>query len=69
MTDAAPTDTYICYLCQDTFGPANLDDATLAEMEARFGPLPEKERALICDDCWRWMEIARTILPWRGINA
>jgi DNA-directed RNA polymerase subunit RPC12/RpoP len=46
-------DTYRCAVCGETFQKGWSDAEAVAEMEARFGPVPEEMRAVVCDDCDR----------------
>lgn len=47
-----PMDTFVCDECGRTF-PKGDDAEALAEMKETFGDVPEKDRAVVCDDCYK----------------
>ena len=48
-------DDYTCGLCRSTFKKALDDDDVEKEAKEMWGDLPESERAIVCDDCWKLM--------------
>lgn len=44
---------YKCDSCKGVFEKAWSDEEALAEMERDFPSLPEEERAVVCDDCYK----------------
>ena len=46
------TDTYECVACHGVFEKGRSDEEATAEMKEIWGTIPEKERVLICDDCF-----------------
>ena len=50
---------FVCALCGGTFNKGRPDEEAIAEMEEIFGPVPESERAIICDDCYQKIHPAR----------
>ena len=45
--------TYTCAACGATFESHWTEEEALAEMEAKFGQLPEDQQVCICDPCYR----------------
>jgi len=44
---------YICAVCFHTYEKGWSDEDNLAEMRKIWGKIPEKEKAVICDDCYK----------------
>jgi hypothetical protein len=47
------TETYECAMCRKVFETVTSHEEALAEMEFYFGPVPEEERDIICDECYK----------------
>jgi hypothetical protein len=52
MSAAIDEQEYLCAICGKTFIGTRSDDVALAEMERDFGPVPEEEREVVCEDCY-----------------
>lgn len=46
-------DEYRCDACGETFTKGRSEEQQLADMKTNFGDLPEEDRAVVCDDCFR----------------
>lgn len=55
MSAALPPDQFRCDLCKGVFKKDWTDEEAKAEMLDKFGDVPEKERAVVCDDCFERM--------------
>lgn len=51
---------YTCAVCRQTFLMARPHGEALAEAEERYGPIPEDQREILCEDCHgeylKWFE-------------
>lgn len=48
---------YTCSVCGNTYTkPEGYDAIALEKMKERYGDIPEGERAIVCDNCWREAE-------------
>ena len=46
-------DTYTCSTCGGTFAKEITDEESIRESEKIFGPIPEEDRRIVCDDCFK----------------
>ena len=53
---------YKCDMCKGVFKKGWSDEEQTKEMKDNFGDLPEKERATVCDDCYK--NIMSYYSPW-----
>ena len=59
---------YTCASCGATFEKGWSDEESAAEREEVFPGLPESECALVCEDCYRALNIAFGFLDGRGVR-
>jgi rubredoxin len=61
------SETFICEMCRGVFPKEPGDEEiAIAEAEARFGAIPESERAIVCDNCYQQVEQFITEREWDG---
>lgn len=50
--------TFVCAVCKGefSFDPSWSEEDALAEMHEKFGDVPESDRRVICDDCFKMIE-------------
>lgn len=53
MSGNTDGDTYICAICKGEFLKTWIDEEALAEMRSYFGEVPEAQRSIVCNDCFR----------------
>ena len=53
---------YKCDMCKDIFKETWSNEEALEEMKDIFGTVPEEERAIVCDDCYK--KIMNYYTPW-----
>lgn len=44
---------YTCEICKGTFIEGWSEEEAQAEMLQNFGPIPDHDRAVICDECYK----------------
>ena len=50
--------TYECAMCGGTIEEVTPEADMLEEMRGHFGEVPESERVIVCDDCYKAMDPA-----------
>jgi hypothetical protein len=53
------SELYECAMCHRVFEKTRPEMEAIAEMESYFGPVPESEREIICDDCYQKIHPAK----------
>ena len=46
-------EVFTCELCEESFPKTGWsDEEAVVEMKEEFGDIPEKDRSVLCDDCY-----------------